>query len=518
MRGTGQDGLLLLRGNCDARKAWCDVESGLLTSSHSNAVMFLRRRKCVGSGALACLVCSLILVQLDGHRNSCRGASFTCLDCMVHFHGTDYRAHTSCISEAQKYQGHLYKGDKKANKGEKRKSSMPGGFPDTTSQAMVPHKHAYVEDAPDGDEMNAITVIDVPPKAPTPPPANEALPPNVNVFDFLVQDAGCGAEQNGLKMAKSTTHSTNGAGHSLQHFYGDGSHYAQNGYSYGHAPVQPTYEHYDSWPNLADSQHSHVLMPPPPYVTPAPKHNKRDNYKLEKSDKKRKRAEDLDLSSAKRPTSRGDDMMVDAQSGSRVLHSGLTGGLSKLVTDPQFYEDRIEAGPTPISPIKRSKRDKERHTSKDDRRKSSYTSYTTTSSKSASSKHGDEKHSLRSRSRDRDSQLSKLRHSKHRRESSSSIEDRRSMSLKAIEYPSRPGSVQPTAKNQLVSYMSRAELFLTFITKGPESERGCSINKVLKRYHRERDVHGEEREEDDKDLWKSLRLKRNDRGEIVLFT
>lgn len=491
-------------------------------SCHSNAAMFLRRRKCVGRGALACLERSLTLLQLDGHRNSCRGASFTCLDCMVHFHGTDYRAHTSCISEAQKYQGHLYKGDKKANKGEKRKSSMPGGFPDSTSQTMVPHKHAYVEDAPEGDEMNAIAAIEVPPKAPTPPPANEALPPNVNVFDFLVQDAAPSAEtkepeQNGMKIARPTTHYANGDSQCSQDFNGGGSYYAQHGYSYGYAPVQPTYERYDSWQNLADSQHSHALIPPPPYVTPAPKHDKREKYKPEKSDKKRKRAEDLDLSSAKRPSSRGDEMMVDAQAGGRILHSGLTGGLSKLVTDPQFYEDRIEAGPTPISPIKRSKRDKERDTNKDNLRKSSYTSYSTTTSKSGSGKHGDEKHSLRSRSRDRDSQMIKHRRSKHRRDSSSPLEDRRSMSRKEIEYPNRPGSVQPTAKNQLVSYMSRAELFLSFITKGPESERGCSMNKALKRYHRDRNLHGEEREEDDKELWKSLRLKRNDRGEIVLF-
>ena len=32
---------------------------------------------------------------------------------MVHFWGTEYRAHTSCMSEAQKYQGHLYRGEKK---------------------------------------------------------------------------------------------------------------------------------------------------------------------------------------------------------------------------------------------------------------------------------------------------------------------------------------------------------------------------------------------------------------------
>jgi cell growth-regulating nucleolar protein len=68
-----------------------------------------------------------------------------------------------------------------------------------------------------------------------------------------------------------------------------------------------------------------------------------------------------------------------------------------------------------------------------------------------------------------------------------------------------------------VTYKSRADLFMSFITKGPDSERGCSINKVLKRFHRERDVRGEAKEDEDKELWKSLRLRRNDRGEIVLF-
>lgn len=35
--------------------------------------------------------------KLDPHRNQCYGASFTCLDCMVHFQGTEYRAHTVCL-------------------------------------------------------------------------------------------------------------------------------------------------------------------------------------------------------------------------------------------------------------------------------------------------------------------------------------------------------------------------------------------------------------------------------------
>jgi cell growth-regulating nucleolar protein len=49
--------------------------------------------------------------KLDQHANSC-GGPFSCVDCSVSFQGTDYRAHTSCISEAEKYQKALYKGPK----------------------------------------------------------------------------------------------------------------------------------------------------------------------------------------------------------------------------------------------------------------------------------------------------------------------------------------------------------------------------------------------------------------------
>ncbi|KAJ9098322.1 hypothetical protein QFC19_006446 [Naganishia cerealis] len=49
--------------------------------------------------------------QLDKHRNRC-WSTFSCIDCSTTFHGTDYKAHTSCISEAEKYQGALYKGKK----------------------------------------------------------------------------------------------------------------------------------------------------------------------------------------------------------------------------------------------------------------------------------------------------------------------------------------------------------------------------------------------------------------------
>ncbi|KAI0373944.1 hypothetical protein BV20DRAFT_919444, partial [Pilatotrama ljubarskyi] len=50
--------------------------------------------------------------KLDKHRMSCN-SSFTCLDCSTTFEGpAQYKGHTTCISEAEKYQKGLYKGPK----------------------------------------------------------------------------------------------------------------------------------------------------------------------------------------------------------------------------------------------------------------------------------------------------------------------------------------------------------------------------------------------------------------------
>ncbi|KAI8354338.1 hypothetical protein B0O80DRAFT_450826 [Mortierella sp. GBAus27b] len=51
--------------------------------------------------------------KLDQHFNRCPYAQFSCIDCSVSFQGTDYRAHTSCVSEAEKYEKSLYRGPKK---------------------------------------------------------------------------------------------------------------------------------------------------------------------------------------------------------------------------------------------------------------------------------------------------------------------------------------------------------------------------------------------------------------------
>lgn len=197
------------------------------------------------------------------------------------------------------------------------------------------------------------------------------------------------------------------------------------------------------------------------------------------------------------------------------------------------------------------------------------------------------KQTKKTRTRQADAQALVPSSSKSKRRTFYDGEDTRPRRLKAIDYhrdsdsenrsrspreksrlavpppaPMAPAAVDDT--NQLIVYRNgeyedpvyreKATHFLSLVTKGPESERGCSVHKALKRYHRDnpssrgsedRDVsaagvgagsnNGSERKnrdrgreriivdrervkgEEEKDLWKTLRLKRNERGEVVVF-
>ncbi|CAD1807901.1 LYAR-type C2HC zinc finger family protein [Candida parapsilosis] len=65
--------------------------------------------------SFSCEVCNDTVVKkkLGQHQQRCRGAYFTCIDCSTTFHNNDHDKHTSCISEAEKYEKSLYKGKKK---------------------------------------------------------------------------------------------------------------------------------------------------------------------------------------------------------------------------------------------------------------------------------------------------------------------------------------------------------------------------------------------------------------------
>lgn len=71
--------------------------------------------------SFSCEVCNdtIIKKKLDQHTQRCYGAYFTCIDCSTTFEGTEYRKHTSCITEDEKYQKSLYK--KKPAKGQPKR-------------------------------------------------------------------------------------------------------------------------------------------------------------------------------------------------------------------------------------------------------------------------------------------------------------------------------------------------------------------------------------------------------------
>ncbi|KAK6582775.1 hypothetical protein PZA11_005183 [Diplocarpon coronariae] len=435
--------------------------------------------------SFSCENCGDVLTKkkLDSHRSQCYGASFTCLDCMVHFHATEYRAHTSCISEAQKYQGALYRPEKE----KKGRNNNPN-----PSQALVPHA-AYVEDAEDEYHHHSQIEVAEPslPEAPSPPsaaPGFTLAPSPVNVFDFLV--AGSTPNQSCLElpapepmqMIEDTRDEDMEPSHErdlVRVRFEDAGQRVSDLVEYGNEPVATEYR------------------------TPAPKaererkkgRKERELTKEEKKDKKRKRlhVETQEL------TARDDESMTDAPP---VLHSGLSGGLGRLLSRPSVfppspdYSGGDAGDASPGSPLKKSKTKNQKRGRVD------------TISNNLMSLISTKRVSSREHSEDRP----KRKHRKHR-------ESSERPARKMIEYTSTNGDAAAEKDSQLVVYQPRAELLLSFINKGPESERGVSMNKALKRYHRERAAlnAGLGKQLEEKELWRSLRMKKNDRGEIVLF-
>lgn len=486
----------------------------------------------------------------------------------------------SCITEDQKYQGKLYKEKKPKSQHQKKDSAQQDN-----SQALVP-RSAYVEDAPDA-ETGALAIVDAPPRAPSPPPAPmslgydepAALPP-VNVFDFLDTSETPTAPrvhfspvdesrmiEDSLPPAYEETESRAPVTDVMKFQVHDGdSQFNDTGFAYGTEPIRPTSERFDSYYDSREQEPTYN------YTTPAPKskHSRtksRDKSDIEttskKTDRKRKRNSpaELDMSLVRAQQER-DIMMADAPP---MLHSGLTGGLNRLLARPEFPPSPEYSGEyvenSPLSPMKRAKQGtskafaraqrewevqqekerkgdaredmerekeakKERERGRERERKERKASTALVKIKPKKRRDDSARASRRHREADR---------RRRRQYSSSPSPARERKTIKAIEYH-RSGSQSPgpeengngalivRANGELAPVKTgveaRAELFMSFVTKGPESERGMSVNKALKRYHRERyDRWDRElgKAEEEKELWKNMRLKRNDRGEIVLF-
>lgn len=468
--------------------------------------------------SFSCESCGDVLTKkkLDPHRNRCRGATFTCIDCMVHFPGVQYRQHTSCMTEDQKYQGALYKD--KNNKKQKHSHPSPAApqpahqyqaEPEPKSKSKTTKTktktkanpsdptmahHAYVEDYADHEydwsEYEDDSDHDSPsgplPEAPTPPPA--APEPHVDVFEFLVasgqtpnaSNANLPGDQDLPDMENSTSLVRYEAKEPASEEY----------YSLMEDEVINVNERYDVEYGTAPVRSGE-------FVTPAPKRSERRKSKegSEKKDKKRKRLH-VDIP--------GDQVMTDAPP---VLHSGLTGGLNRMMR-PVFPPSPDYSGGdvpevSPASPLKKSKSGKH---SKHTKGSSSLFGIIAGSSKTKASK-------SKSKSSSKSSKTTK-------KSSSSSRKDPKEKKTQLIEYRPQSKDGKSDAEGQVILYKPRADVFLSFVDKGPESDKGCSMNKMLKRFHREREATGSElgKSKEEKELWRSLRLRQNERGEIVLFS
>ncbi|ETS87637.1 hypothetical protein PFICI_01465 [Pestalotiopsis fici W106-1] len=395
---------------------------------------------------------------------------------MTYFPGAEYRSHTSCMTEEQKYQGALYK-PKKQKSGQQASSAPPAAEPKKMSQ------HAYVEDIAEeyeayqdyeiheSDDDNK-SAADLPPEAPTPPPAVDN---SVNVFDFLVA-ATPNASNLNLPSHNEETQ--------LVRFEKEANNF-----------VDPT-------GYMVDDED--MVPVPTQYETPAPKSKKSKDG--EKKDRKRKRLHIETNSPLAIDNGPSDEMMIDAPP--PELHSGLTGGLKGLMRPSQFppspdYSGGDGGEHSPASPIKKSKQHKSSKTSRTESLGSNLKALMSGTSK-ASKVSKKRKHSS-----ERKEKKTKKKHSKTDSEKAP----------KLIEYRPQGGDGN-SGNDQMVVFKPRSELFLSMCTKDEKSARGYSVNKALKRFHRERlsseSSLGKVLEE--KELWRSLRMRRNDRGEIVLFS
>jgi cell growth-regulating nucleolar protein len=341
--------------------------------------------------------------------------------------------------------------------------------------------NAYVEDAaedveayqdfsiPPSGVVNGIIYTDAPITAP--PVAEDA---NVNVFDYMLDPT---PNVSRINLQPQQTPAGFGGGRQLIRFDQNESNYVdESGY-------------------MVDDGMA--------YETPAPKaHRKKSKDSEQKKDKKRKRLH-IETSPGALDLRTIDEDMTDAPP---VLHSGLTGGLKSMMRPSQFppspdYSGGDNAETSPASSIKKKKSSKSTKSTRTDSFGNNLKALVSGTSKTKVSK--------------------KRRHSSDSKEKKS--RSRSSSSKKApklIEYKTKSGDEKGDDSGAMVVYRPRSDLFLSLCTKGPESDRGYSVNKALKRFHRERSSSGTSlgKVMEEKELWRSLRMRRNERGEIVLFS
>ena len=489
----------------------------------------------------------------------------------------------SCITEDQKYQGALYR--EKPSKAAKRKSVSI--IEPENEKALVPRK-AYVEDDADAD---------TPPHVPTPPSAVPASSKRDSVFDYMVDDSKAGTpyisfaedkEEMSMKhtalsiFSNSRPSSRNGEEH--QH----SKEYIENGYSWGAEPVKPR--------GLLDMNGSSLTLE---FMTPAAKEVKSRLAKKERppshsrtnsgSEKKRKRPTDDQVHELERDALVLETTKLDTP----VVHSGLTGGLSRMMSQDEAYPFRRSPDPEdrrgaiivkerstrrghklddPTSPLKRTRR----NGSKEDSnglgisikgravkalsmvggallagQGASEMSNNRTRRRASSSDHGQsltriqngekrerKKHKVQ---RHNGTSSANIRHEPHSRRrhsdesGSSSQGEGTSRKLKAIEYrrhdesasdsESETGRATRKTKGQngdMVVFGAEQKTkraCQSFLANAPglDSDKGYSVHKMLKKWHKHNDVKSSSSKlDEERELWRNLRIKRNEKGEYII--
>ena len=439
----------------------------------------------------------------------------------------------------------------------------------------MPHQ-AYVEEVPDYED---------PPHAPTPP---SAVPNNRDsVFDYMVDEGTPDtpkiqfskksreemAMKNGAPSVFSDSRASSRSGYRNNEERVHSQDYTENGFSYGTEPVNPR-----PYNDVNPSSASLDFMTPIARATklrlegkdrPSVGHSRQNSG----SEKKRKRGQ-TDPNGTDTPMADVDGQLVTAENTPSVKHSGLTGGLNKMMSEeneafpfpkspPHDERDRMrdrdrgsrraEKYEEPASPLKKSRFSKddpglgisikgravkalsmvggallpppqqEPNTSKTRRRASSSDHDRNHDRGREGEKRERKKHKVH---RHNGTASGNIRHDRRRGSDASPEAQRRK--LKAIDYRkhSESGSDSEDDRKKDTSQMvvfgaeekqrRRCNLFLSNIP-GADSEKGYSIHKALKRWHKQSDVKSSTfKVEEEQELWRGLRLRKNDRGEIVV--
>ena len=418
------------------------------------------------------------------------------------------------------------------------------------SKALVP-RNGFKEEASRPD--NRVAVVDAPPRAPSPPPPPKSLPaPAVNVFDFLVTDGKDGHSAAATPKAEEEWDMSD-----------DDNDDAWEDADDVFMDLPPDYDEVEEQMYNARRQleADELAYRRDPAVPPVPNpmayfvgidndirtptvdsksHSRNistDSTTKKSGKRKRSQPEDLDLSRLRGYATSSDVIMTDA---APALHSGLTGGMQKMLMArpgfpfPPSPDDSNGDGdgtePVPPSPLKRSRRAKHEKAERGRSR----------AAKDAPKPDRDPKKTRRpsdeprrpgrwERRRRRADSPSHDKDKDKEKEPADAPKTLLGKALKAIEYPGASSSAAGAAKKDepataLMLHPSRAAaaspatLFVRAAEAAavPAADRGCSVHKALRRFHRERGDRAA-RAADEKDLWRDLRLRVNDAGELVLF-